>query len=542
MKGLVSIVIILCAVIIPTYGQTMEWHIRGDYVEIEYMGNHLFKVKTSTNKWGIINEYGHLSVETKFDSITPFVEGRSLLLDYTGRFLKGIINEKGQMIKSFNNDELVANYPYYSEGLLAYGVVEGSQYRFGYLDIHGNKCIDTKYYWAAPFCEGKAVVHHTSGNYGIIDKTGRSILVDNRNFNFISSLDNNTMLVAYASNRGGKVELSRLEPNGRLTTLRVIEQNGTISRASDYKSIRSRASGTTYYFDDAMRLVSSSLGNEYNSPISPVKGTTFSSSILGSQLSPQGWMITYNGAVLLQHPFLSVECCSDEYAIVSDQFHRKSVLKLNRMGKLWIQEFPSELVYHHNKPQKAAIIVGVEGIHPETVISMKIKGIEGAEDMHIPAGYTGLYKQDISYFIPSTKLNSIVSLPIQIEMYIGGMMYQETNYVLTGKHEKGFRLPSYKEVLSPEFTDAEGKATIVFDVESIGVPSSSARVSVSGDLSSKSRYFEGNNRLSYSFDVVVPEDEQKTFSFKIAVKEKGCPTQEVTITKTIKNYFLQVVE
>ena len=40
--------------------QTLEWHIKDAYVDVQYLGNQLFKVKTNTGKWGIVNEYGAL--------------------------------------------------------------------------------------------------------------------------------------------------------------------------------------------------------------------------------------------------------------------------------------------------------------------------------------------------------------------------------------------------------------------------------------------------------------------------------------------------
>ena len=122
----ITIVLLAILYVIPSFSQTMEWHIKDNYVDIKYMGNNLFKVKNSSGKWGVINEYGETTVEIQYDSITPIVENRALLLDITGQNLKGIINEKGQIIKSFHNNEIVANFQFYSEGMLAYGVEAGN--------------------------------------------------------------------------------------------------------------------------------------------------------------------------------------------------------------------------------------------------------------------------------------------------------------------------------------------------------------------------------------------------------------------------------
>ena len=91
----ITIILLVILYVIPSFSQTMEWHIKDNYVDIKHIGNNLFKVKNSNGKWGVINEYGQTTVEIQYDSITPLVENRSLLLDYTGEYLKGIINEKG---------------------------------------------------------------------------------------------------------------------------------------------------------------------------------------------------------------------------------------------------------------------------------------------------------------------------------------------------------------------------------------------------------------------------------------------------------------
>ena len=97
----ITIVLLAILYVIPSFSQTMEWHIKDNYVDIQYMGNNLFKVKNSSGKWGVINEYGETTVEIQYDSITPIVENRALLLDATGQFLSGIMNEKGQIIKTY---------------------------------------------------------------------------------------------------------------------------------------------------------------------------------------------------------------------------------------------------------------------------------------------------------------------------------------------------------------------------------------------------------------------------------------------------------
>ena len=63
----------------------MEWLCRpGKFEAIQYIGHDLFKVKNKNNKWGIISAGGKQILDTKCDSITPYLEGRALILDKSG--------------------------------------------------------------------------------------------------------------------------------------------------------------------------------------------------------------------------------------------------------------------------------------------------------------------------------------------------------------------------------------------------------------------------------------------------------------------------
>ena len=256
---IITIALLTILYVIPSFSQTMEWHIKDNYVDVKYMGNNLFKVKSSNAKWGVINEYGETTVEIQYDSITSLVENRALLLDKTGQYLKGIINEKGEIIKSFYNGERLANFQYFNEGMLVYGVIAGKYYLFGYMDINGNTRIEPQYFWAAPFNNGKAVIQYKSKNYGLIDYFGGKVLNDNRKFKFMSTPVDNRLLIAVGSNRGEKVILVNLTQNGKLDEIEELEGGTTINNSSDYKLISCR-NGNCYYFDNAMRLISSSTG------------------------------------------------------------------------------------------------------------------------------------------------------------------------------------------------------------------------------------------------------------------------------------------
>ena len=536
-KITIALLAILC--VIPSFSQTMEWHIKDNYVDIKYMGNNLFKVKNSSGKWGVINEYGETTVEIQYDSITPIVENRALLLDATGQFLSGIMNEKGQIIKSYPKNEVFVSFPYFNEGMLAYGVCAGDYDLFGYLDINGNTQIEPKYYWAAHFNDGKAVVQYRkSKNFGLINKSGGTELNDNRKFKFMSTPVNNKMLIAVESNRGDEISLVTLGVNGKLNEVEKLEkETGYSVNYNDFKSI-SYQNGHKYYFDNAMRLVSSSTGKTFNDPLT-YNIQLPNSSNFKKMREQGGWKVMHSGNTLLYSSFRDISFCGNEYAIVTSQRNTMGVLKLNNNGNISIQNVPTQAEFYHNSTVKGNVSVAVNGLFASSQVQIGIVGLKEnnqEERFNVPVGYSGIYNQSISYFIPATNFDSEVSFPIKVNLYIDGMLYKTETKELTGIHKRAFRV---SDANAPEYSDPEGNATITFNVQSLNdVPSSSARVSISG-ATNQTKRFNGEEIIYIKVPVTVPMESEKTFSFNVTVKEDGCPSYTKTIKRTIKHYDLQ---
>ena len=540
-KTIIALLVILY--VIPSLSQTMEWHIRDNYVDIKYMGNNLFKVKSSNGKWGVINEYGETTVDIQYDSITPIVENRALLLDNTGQFLRGIINEKGQILNTplnsqMSDNKIFVNFPSFNEGMLAYGVEAGNYYLFGYLDSNGNTRIAPKYYWAAPFNDGKAVVHFKSKNYGLINNNGRTLLNDNRKFRFMSTPVDNKLLIAVGSNRGDEISLVTLGANGKLTEVEKLEkETGYSVSITDYKTI-SYQNGHEYYFDNAMRLISSSTGRTFNEPLTYT--TSLSSSPDFKKMREQGgWKVLHSGKTLFQSSFRDISFCGEEYAIITSQRNTMGVLKLNNNGNISIQNVPAQAEFYHNATVKGNIAVNISDLFSTSQVQIGVIGLKEnnqEERFNVPVGFSGIYNQEISYFISSRKYDSEASLPIKVNLYIDGMLCKTETKTLTGVHKRAFRV---FDVYAPEYSNPEGKATIKFKVQSLDrAPSSSARVIVSGDANQTKR-FNGEEIISIEVPVTVAMESEKTFSITVTVKEDNCPSYTNTVNRTIKHYDLQ---
>ena len=521
--------------------QTLEWHIKDAYVDVQYLGNQLFKVKTNTGKWGIVNEYGALSVEARYDSISSLVDNRALLLDATGQYLKGIVNEKGQLIKTFNNNERIANYPYFKEGMLAYGVIAGNYYLFGYLDTQGNTCVEPKYYWAAPFSDGKAVVQYKSRNFGLINRFGDPMIKDNRKFKFMSSLVDNKLLFVFSSSRGDKVVSAKLDAKGELTGESDLE-SGTIVRCSnDYRSI-SCQNGHIYFFDEAMRAIYSSTGLRLNLPEQIGAQSVSHPSVFRKIKMGDGWKIMYEGKELLQSTFKQISFCDNDFVLVASQ-RRCGVLKLNPNGVVRVEVPSQQVEFAHNSKVSCTLPVFIEGLLPSTQVQLGVVAPNGEEErLVVPQGYTGTYDLNYTFFVPYYSANSqartatTIEQPIIVHIYLDGVLYRTETATLTAVHKRGFVI---SDPTSPRYSNANGAATIHCAVRSLhGAPSASARVSVSG-TNIQNRSFNGREVLSLDIPVTVPYESTKTYSFVVTVKEDGCIPISRTIECTISHYNLQ---
>lgn len=540
----ITIALLAILYVIPSFSQTMEWHIKDNYVDVKYMGNNLFKVKNSNGKWGVINEYGETTVAIQYDSITPIVENRALLLDNTGQFLRGIINEKGQILNTSLNSQMsdnniFVNFPSFNEGMLAYGVEAGNYYLFGYLDSNGNTRIEPKYYWAAPFNDGKAVIQYKSKNFGLINKSGGTELNDNRKFKFMSTPVDNKFLIAVGSNRGDEISLVTLGANGKLNEVEKLEkETGYSVNITDYKTI-SYQNGHKYNFDNAMRLISSSTGKTFNEPLT--YSTSLSSSSNFKKMREQGgWKVLHSGKTLFQSSFRDISFCGEEYAIITSQRNTMGVLKLNNNGDISIQNVPAQAEFYHNATIKGNIAVNISGLFSSSQVQIGVIGLKEnnqEEKFNIPVGYNGIYNQAVSYFIPATNFESEVNLPIKINLYIDGMLYKTETKTLAGVHKRAFRI---SDANAPEFSDPDGNATITFNVQSLeSEPSSSAKVIVSGASNQTKRFNNGEELLYFKVPVTIPVEDSKTFSFTVTIKEDGCPSYTRKISRTIKHYDLQ---
>lgn len=538
-KILVIFFLFNCAIM--SFSQTMEWHIKANYSDIEYLGNDLFKVQDANGKWGLFNAEGKMTVSAQYDSITPIVENRIVLIETENglNYLGGIVNEKGEIVqikREYNSKLLLTDFPFFQEGMMPFGVLNENLYLFGYLDKDGNERISPNYFWAAPFNKGKAVVQNTSRYFTLIDANGGRLINHNNDILFLSTPVNDTLLLVEKSGRG-IVNISIVKISGvELKPIETLVKKTTYNRKDDnYKSISCK-NGKSFYFDNAMRLVSSSDGDKFNQPLSIASNIDSYSQTLKKKQDQNGTGIIKNAQTLI-YASKDIEIkkfYEEKYALVV-QGDKKGVMKVNDAGKLTVQSYPEETVFYHHENSKGTLGIQVEGIKPSTKATVGIKGLKenGIEEFHNLS--TGLNNIGLSYFIPSSEFDKLVEKDITINIYLDGMLYRTENYTLKAKHKKGFDVTV---ILPGDYADDNGNAEFIIMVKSInGVPSSSAKVWLTGDIADEIS-FDGKKSVKINKNEKIPVNGEKTYSFRVNIEEEGCPKiiTKKPYCKTIGNY------
>lgn len=522
--------------------QSMEWLCRpGKFSDIQYMGFDLFKVRNNVDKWGIVSAEGKEVLDVEYDSITPFVENRALIMDEAGRRILGILDTNGDIIKSFENEEIYAtSYPYYKDGLLGYKERNGL---CGYINSIGRISISARFYLAAPFQDGVATVQYADGDgyYGLINKSGGSAIISDTKYKYLSSVVDGQLLAVTSSSRGGDLlRIMRLDVN-RLKAIKTLESKMFVDLSDDFTYLVSQ-NGHHYFIDNQWRITGANY--KFKLPYQIIDKQTFiteSAELLSKQYSEDGMQITYMGKPILEHSFDKVETYEKKYAIVCAKDKTIGILKLNPSAGIEVIEPTRVFVFNHN-PLPPTLTANLDEIEPEQYIevSVDIKDVNTEqlkcyinEDGYLRYAplkqQNGVWKLHLPYFQSDTKFDNIVSNTIDIAVTYDGLDWMHRSVKLLTKHEPGYDI----EVSGNNATNESGQGFIEIIVQSIkGVPNRQIRVDVTGH---ETVYFKGDKKVISIPVSGIPEGKSRTFTYTVTVAEEGCPIIKKAVSKTISH-------
>lgn len=503
--------------------QVMEWVIKPTYKDIVPMGGDLYKVKGSNGKWGIYNvAKGEQTIVAEYDSITPLVENRALILDKTGLYLYGIVSESGSEVlplkpASQEPDFVVMpDYPYYSEGLLVVGQIptgRGGNCLFGYVDKQGKGVIAFDNYYACPFNNGLAMVWTKKKTYRLINKQGASQYQGNEDVRFISNPKDGEFLLV----TGNKIRKARMDGN-KFKTIKEINTGGRIVDVADatrYNNISCRG-GDTFRFDKAFHYIENGSETNYSVAI-PERSNSLTKVRVGRQYG-----LNYNSKQLLIEQFKNVHIYNDEYALVTLQDGTKGLLQYNPSGKITVSGPNSAVEFAHNTNRMIPVNVSCSGMYNnKPVIELTYNGTTEI--------CNGNGQVQFPFYEEHSKTSTSTTKQVTVDMMVDKLNYGSRTFEVKSSHINGFKIGN---INIPAYSDMNGSATVTVTVYAInGTPSSAAKATVNGITKS----FNGHSSLSFSIPVSVPQGGTKSVSINIRVTEDGCPSWTASRSGTVQH-------
>lgn len=524
MRRIYTIVLVCILGCASAAAQSMDWLCHpGDYSEIEYLGADLFKIKTHKGKWGIMHAGGEMRVNAEYDSITPFVENRALLLDDRGRRLLGLVDTDGRMVHDFSDGQIyVSRYPHFKDGRLVFSTKDGL---YGYMNDSGVVVIEPQYYFAAPYQDGVATVQYDSGYYGLINKGGRSVIVSDDNYPFISSPVDNQVLLIKSSRRGAdQLVLMRIDGTN-LKKQRVLEDGMNIWLSDDFSTVECQL-GHTYQLDDQWRIVSSSHNADLPEVAEePRHVVSESSTVLSKTRAEDGVLITYLGNPIMDYAFPEAATFDKKYAIVQSKDKKVGVLKLNPSASIIISASQEPIQLYHNELKDVVLDVKLLDVDPSKI--KWYRNDQGWLTNSTLEQVDGQWKLRMPYFKASDSYDVVSSENVDIAITYDGLDWLHQFVDVKSLHKPGYNI----SLSSNGTTNDKGNAKLSLVVAAKNGNPSGGTIIVNGGNPIE---FSGTSK-TIPFTVNVPEGNSKTFTFFVIVREDGCPDYSASVSTTVQN-------
>jgi hypothetical protein len=524
--------------------QTMEWLCKPQYDDIEVLNSRLF-IAIKGDKCGILNNSGKLLHQVKYDLVTPFQEGRALLLNLGagGEYeMAGLIDESGKLIRDFDGLGYRANpdYPFYKEGKLVFLAPPEGQglYKYGYLDLDGQVQIPARYTYAAPFNNGKAVVRIASTReFSVINVLGGTAVSIKRPLHFLSTIEDGYAIGWRHTYKGGELLLLKLNGD-TFTTLKVLaEGTGELTFPEGDFSLISYAS-KTYKFDSTLRHVATDSSQERTEvpiPKYPV-GKSSKLTVIGDGLD---YGLVYDGEMILLPIYAEIVPLREKIVSVMEESGKVGLLRLNENSSVSFIEPIRTYELRSGVQPELSWGVQLVGIAPEK-ISVILIHEDSEQEITLPC-YTDEYghsKIVLPYEFISDELNKESSEVFGAIVCVDGIPTCYENIGVTYMHCNPIKDIN---VSAPQYTDASGYADVQLTIATYENLSSSGRAIVSLPSGEEMVIsLSGKSTGTVNYKVFVPENQASTFTFYLAVIDGyNFPPAQTSASVSIKNYYLQ---
>lgn len=535
----ISVLALLFCICTTALGQSAYWKMFPKYDDMKIISPELIMVREG-QFYGIIDYDGKVIAETKYTEITPFYEGRSLLLDNDE--LKGIMNRSGDIVRLTANYSVDRRSAYFSEGLLA---VQKDKNLWGYLDFNGTERIPCMYTKAFPFFYGYASVR-AKNNYFIHINQDNQVSTLKEGFKdesmiFASSFTmdpaNPSNPFAILVNKKGVIFMRGLLGNKMgVSTKEKIKENTIIGGVN--RCIQGQE--YTYLFNPDWTLnqmqgkkISRQYmveGKEYDK-IEKNNVTLINSSV-GEQSKHS---LTFRNKVIFEDLFDKIIPLRDKRCIVA--FNGKyGIIDITAENLLTVNSSVVTTVVNHHVPMTLSFDVEMSDYLKDHEIETMTVKMSSGEPL------TPVYKSGkLSFdYVPTFTDVDGYSEVYEVAYQLEGLTYPSQEIKATFKHENAFVVTWPVDVVPLDSQDVGIFDIIIYNTSDLA--SDQCDVYAGDKVCGTYTFAPGEKKtIQIKKNVDVGDGDSITELVKITIREKGCPEYVDSRDLVYERYLINTV-
>lgn len=510
--------------------QTVSWKIKPQYTSAEVWYENLIRVSDGS-QYGLIRFDGTEILPCEYETIADYCEGYSVVLNSDK--LVAIVDSKGKVTELTNTNYRVSKeFPYFSEGVLP---VMNETGKWGYINYTGSLTIDFKFSSALPFSHGVASVRYPDakkgggGYFTHIDSKGN---IRHLNLSQFKSTDKITFASSFSkTEKGLPVALVLISDSWSFRDLSGNKVGGMSFKGVPSRLEKNMKINDNYElkFNDRWELVSYKdlKGNQeliFTSSHGLDKRVSPTSQHISSGINKNE--VIYNGTAFLATTFDEVVPLNNSYALVK-QTGKYGLMEVESDGKFSV-ELPEYIELYHHTPIDVQMKLKV----PNKMNSGSFK-VQVYDSSNKLIGESD--NANVNFRVLPNELKEEFSLDFYIENSFENIKYSRIPQSISFRYKPTLRvsIPHYYKL------DADGNVKITVTVSNESdVPSDKCTISFDGESRTiESIPANGTKVLTFGRNVDVGDNDKKSQSYNIRIKENGCPTQNFSRTITFERHY-----
>ncbi len=510
--------------------QTVLWQIEPQYTSAEIWNENIIRVSDGT-QYGLIRFDGTIILPCEYETVAAYCEGYSVVMN--SEQLVATVDSKGKVAElADKNYRTSKEYPYFSEGVLP---VMNETGKWGYITPTGAPIIDFRFYSALPFSHGVASVRYPDsrrgggGYFTHIDSKGS---IRHLNLSHFRSTDKIVFASSFSkTEKGLPVALVLISDTWSFRDLKGNKVGGMSFEGLPSRLDKNMKINNNYelMFNDRWELVTyrDVKGNQelkFTSPHKLDKEVTPTSQYISSGVNKNE--IIYNGNAFLSTTFEEVVPLNNSYALVK-QSGKYGLIKVDPNGRIDV-EIPENIQAHHHTPINVPMRINVPNSLNDTNLNIRVFG--SSNELITESKGT-----EVNVQVLPNELKEEFTQNLYIECSTDNIRYSQIQKNISFRYSPTLRVsvPHYYKL------DADGNTQITITITNESdMPSDKCTVSFDGESKTiESIPANGKKSVSFGRNINVGDNDKKSLSYNIRLRESGCPPQNFSRTITFERHY-----